>query len=124
MSDNTLISHVRCPEFEPGHGHWICTAGVTSGILHHRKSKRYGSDRDGGSTTEELNRNRQLNVLHQVASFFSRYDIQDIAIRVYICNPLLIRLLKTGRHPMTGFALFGTHQVGAVPGFPSTLCFT
>ncbi|KER25166.1 hypothetical protein T265_14263, partial [Opisthorchis viverrini] len=37
---------------------------------------------------------QQLNVLHQAASCFSRYDIRDIAIYVYVCNVLLIRLLK------------------------------
>ncbi|KER27413.1 hypothetical protein T265_05520 [Opisthorchis viverrini] len=48
---------------------------------------------------------RQLNVLHQVASCFSRYDIRYIAIHVYLCNVLLIRLMKIRRQPTTGFAL-------------------
>ncbi|KER27496.1 hypothetical protein T265_05457 [Opisthorchis viverrini] len=54
---------------------------------------------------------RQLNVLHQAASCFSRNDIPDVVIHVYICNVLLIRLLKIRRQPTTGFALFGAHQV-------------
>ncbi|KAG5451079.1 hypothetical protein CSKR_105574 [Clonorchis sinensis] len=33
-------------------------------------------------------------------------------------------LLKILRQPMTGFALLGAHQVGAVPEIPSTLCST
>ncbi|KER24108.1 hypothetical protein T265_08150 [Opisthorchis viverrini] len=33
---------------------------------------------------------RQLNVLHQAASGFSRYDIRDIAIHIYFCTALLI----------------------------------
>ncbi|KER23879.1 hypothetical protein T265_08343 [Opisthorchis viverrini] len=37
---------------------------------------------------------------------------------------LQLRLLKIRRQPTTGFALFGAEQVGAVPGFPSTLCST
>ncbi|KER24371.1 LOW QUALITY PROTEIN: hypothetical protein T265_14435 [Opisthorchis viverrini] len=53
---------------------------------------------------------RQLNVLHQAASCFSRYDIRDIAIHVYLCNVLLIRLLKIRQQPTTGFALFKAHQ--------------
>ncbi|KER23871.1 LOW QUALITY PROTEIN: hypothetical protein T265_14538 [Opisthorchis viverrini] len=32
---------------------------------------------------------RQLNVLHQAASFFGRYDIRDIVILAYICNVLI-----------------------------------
>ncbi|KER29261.1 hypothetical protein T265_04103 [Opisthorchis viverrini] len=40
---------------------------------------------------------KQLNVLHQTASCFSRYDIRDIAIHVYLCNVLLIRLLRIRR---------------------------
>ncbi|KER27819.1 hypothetical protein T265_13731, partial [Opisthorchis viverrini] len=56
----------------------------------------------------------QLNVLHQAASCFSRYDIRDIAIHVYLCNVLLIRLLKIRRQPTTGFALLMAHQVGVV----------
>ncbi|KER25283.1 LOW QUALITY PROTEIN: hypothetical protein T265_14235 [Opisthorchis viverrini] len=40
---------------------------------------------------------RQLNVLHQAASCFSRYDIRDIAIHV-------------AENPSTGFALFGARQ--------------
>ncbi|KER22201.1 hypothetical protein T265_14919, partial [Opisthorchis viverrini] len=64
----------------------------------------------------------QLNVLHQAASCFSQYDIRDIAIHVYLCNVLLIRLLKIRQQPTASFVLFGAHQVGAVPGFPSTLC--
>ncbi|KER26970.1 hypothetical protein T265_05878 [Opisthorchis viverrini] len=54
---------------------------------------------------------RQLNVLHQAASCFSRHDIRDIATHVNICDVLLIRLLKIRRQPTTGFALFGAHQV-------------
>ncbi|KER30109.1 hypothetical protein T265_03375 [Opisthorchis viverrini] len=64
---------------------------------------------------------RQLNVLRQVSSCFSCYDIRGIAIHVYICNVLLMRLLKIRRQPTTGFALFGARQLGTVPGFPSTL---
>ncbi|KER22185.1 hypothetical protein T265_09656 [Opisthorchis viverrini] len=48
---------------------------------------------------------RQLNVLHQAASCFSRYDIRDIAIHVYLCNALLIMLLKIHRQPTTGFVV-------------------
>ncbi|KER22938.1 hypothetical protein T265_14750, partial [Opisthorchis viverrini] len=40
---------------------------------------------------------RQLNVLHQAASCFRRYDIRDTAIHVYLCNALLIRLLGCRR---------------------------
>ncbi|KER23750.1 hypothetical protein T265_08439 [Opisthorchis viverrini] len=43
----------------------------------------------------------------------------------YLCNVLLIRLLKIRRQPTTGFTLpLGAHQVGPVPEFPSTLCST
>ncbi|KER22966.1 LOW QUALITY PROTEIN: hypothetical protein T265_14741 [Opisthorchis viverrini] len=58
----------------------------------------------------------QLNVLHQAASCFSRYDIWNIAIHVYLCNVLLIRLLRIRRQPTTGFALVGAHQAQS-PGF-------
>ncbi|KER22235.1 hypothetical protein T265_09626 [Opisthorchis viverrini] len=44
---------------------------------------------------------RQLNVLHQAASCFSRYDIRDI----------LINLLKIRRQPTTGFGLPRAHQI-------------
>ncbi|KER20673.1 LOW QUALITY PROTEIN: hypothetical protein T265_15260 [Opisthorchis viverrini] len=72
---------------------------------------------------------RQMNALHQATSCFSHYDIRDIAI-------LLIRLPKIRRQPMTGLALFGahqltigfallgTHQIGATTEVPSTLCST
>ncbi|KAG5450761.1 hypothetical protein CSKR_201273 [Clonorchis sinensis] len=64
---------------------------------------------------------KQLNVLHQVASCFSWYDIRGIAINIckicmyvykymYRHNALLIRLLKILRQPTTGFALLRTHQ--------------
>ncbi|KAG5454717.1 hypothetical protein CSKR_104910 [Clonorchis sinensis] len=59
----------------------------------------------------------QLNVLNQAALCFSWYDTRDIAIycrveykHMYICNALLIRLLKVLRQPTTGFALLGTQQ--------------
>ncbi|KER29746.1 hypothetical protein T265_03658 [Opisthorchis viverrini] len=58
---------------------------------------------------------RQPNVLHQAASCFSCYDIRDIAIHVYLCNVLLISLLKIRRQPTTGFTFFGAHQRGVVP---------
>ncbi|KER26349.1 hypothetical protein T265_06394 [Opisthorchis viverrini] len=53
---------------------------------------------------------RQPNVLNQVASCFSRYDIRDIAIHVYACNALFTKLLKIRRKPTTGFALLRAHQ--------------
>ncbi|KER31341.1 hypothetical protein T265_02393 [Opisthorchis viverrini] len=53
---------------------------------------------------------RQLNVLHQVASCFSGYDIQDIAMHVYLCKVLLIRLLKIRRQLTPSIALLETHQ--------------
>ncbi|KER26169.1 LOW QUALITY PROTEIN: hypothetical protein T265_14057, partial [Opisthorchis viverrini] len=37
---------------------------------------------------------------------------------------LLTRLLKTLRHPTTGFGLLGAHQVDTVPEFPPTSCST
>ncbi|KER23876.1 hypothetical protein T265_14540, partial [Opisthorchis viverrini] len=58
------------------------------------------------------------------ASYFSRYDIRHIAVHIYFCNAILIRLLATPRQPTTAFTLLGPHQVGAVPEFPSTLCST
>ncbi|KER24615.1 hypothetical protein T265_14377, partial [Opisthorchis viverrini] len=39
----------------------------------------------------------QLNVLQQATPCFRRYDIPDIATHAYICNVLLIRLLKTSQ---------------------------
>ncbi|KER24462.1 hypothetical protein T265_07888 [Opisthorchis viverrini] len=55
---------------------------------------------------------RQLNVLHQAASCFSRYDIRDITRHAYICNVLLIRLLKIRRQPTTSSGeLFGCWSV-------------
>ncbi|KER27014.1 LOW QUALITY PROTEIN: hypothetical protein T265_13889 [Opisthorchis viverrini] len=59
---------------------------------------------------------RQLNVLHQATSCLGSYDIRDFAIHVYICNALLIRLLKAPRQPTNGFALLGAHQAQS-PGF-------
>ncbi|KER33605.1 hypothetical protein T265_00499 [Opisthorchis viverrini] len=61
---------------------------------------------------------RQVNVLHQAASCFSRYNIRDIAIHVYLCSALLIRLLKIRRLPTTRFALLGSPGEAPTPGIP------
>ncbi|KER26813.1 LOW QUALITY PROTEIN: hypothetical protein T265_13930 [Opisthorchis viverrini] len=52
---------------------------------------------------------KQLNVLHQAASCFIGYDIQDIATHA-IHNTQLIRLLKILGQPTTGFALRLKHE--------------
>ncbi|KAG5454955.1 hypothetical protein CSKR_105891 [Clonorchis sinensis] len=68
-----------------------------------------------------LNVSRQVNVLHKAAPVATIFEISRY---MYIRNALLIRLLKILRQPTTGFAFLGTHQVGAVPEFPSTLSST
>ncbi|KER23541.1 hypothetical protein T265_08585 [Opisthorchis viverrini] len=60
---------------------------------------------------------QQLNVLHQAALCYSRYDIRDIAVH------LLPRLLKIRLQPTTDFALFGVHQelISIAAGFGACL---
>ncbi|KER21005.1 hypothetical protein T265_10579 [Opisthorchis viverrini] len=62
---------------------------------------------------------QQLNVLH--VSFGTTFEISR---SMYRYDTRLIRSLKILRQSTTGFALLGTHKVGAVPEFPSTLSST
>ncbi|KER22151.1 hypothetical protein T265_09683 [Opisthorchis viverrini] len=73
----------------------------------------------------------------QTKSFFvlAKYMVEhlNVPLRITACTTpkepitmkkLLTSLLKTLPQSTTGFVLFGAHQVGPVPEFPSTLCFT
>ncbi|KER28586.1 hypothetical protein T265_13551, partial [Opisthorchis viverrini] len=68
---------------------------------------------------EQLLFSKQLKVLHQ-ATHVPVAKIFELSRYMYICNALLMRLLKIRRQLTTGFALLGSHRVGAVPEFPST----
>ncbi|KER30099.1 hypothetical protein T265_03366 [Opisthorchis viverrini] len=52
----------------------------------------------------EMERLREWELQFSVATIF------EISRYMYICNVLLIRLLKIHRQPTTGFALLGAHQ--------------
>ncbi|KER33100.1 hypothetical protein T265_12689, partial [Opisthorchis viverrini] len=82
-----------------------------------------------GVTYFPIKNKRGTNLLLGIDAFGLNVYTDDNRLT---CNPggsfvyyilqlkLLTRLLKTFRQPTTGFALFGTHQLGTVPEFPLT----
>ncbi|KER29979.1 hypothetical protein T265_13262, partial [Opisthorchis viverrini] len=108
-ANNVQLSQTASRHHHHHHKHHYCkTNRKVDGEKQDKETvslKSTESYKSEGATSEP-----PMNVLHQAASRLSRYDIRDIPIHVYLCNVLLIRLLKNLPKPTTGFALLGAHQ--------------
>ncbi|KER31930.1 LOW QUALITY PROTEIN: hypothetical protein T265_12885 [Opisthorchis viverrini] len=112
--DNDCV-HVTNSVCHPGAGYCACPSGTIYVPQQHSCCEFTGPffQRLTWNPAESLVYDvfRQLNVVHQAASCFSRYDIRDIAIHIYF----LETTHKVTDNTSTGFALLRAPSGSAVP---------